>query len=271
MGNPFYIWSKFLNKINYYNKRLRNMKNGLIIILFFLITGAIFSQKGIKIGYIDTEYILENLSEYSEVSERLEAQAQKWNSEIQKKKREILGMKEALNAERILLTKELIDEMEQEIFIEENDLEEFQQKKFGPNGDLIIQKTQLVQPIQDQIFNAIREIAKSKKYDFIFDKSSDLVMLYSDKRYNISDQVIQTISRSNNRKKLDSRKEKKEFDQQKNREIQKNNDESPKLNMREKNKENKIQEQGNSNRKLSVKELLEQRKQKNSTNKKGKD
>ena len=161
--------------------------------------------------------------------------------------------------------------MEQEIFIEENDLEEFQQKKFGPNGDLIIQKTQLVQPIQDQIFNAIREIAKSKKYDFIFDKSSDLVMLYSDKRYNISDQVIQTISRSNNRKKLDSRKEKKEFDQQKNREIQKNNDESPKLNMREKNKENKIQEKGNSNRKLSVKELLEQRKQKNSTNKKGKD
>ena len=95
-------------------------------------------------------------------------------------------MKEALNAERILLTKELIEEMEQEILIEENDLEEFQQKKFGPNGDLIIQKTQLIQPIQDQIFNAIREIAKSKKYDFIFDKSSDLVMLYSDKRYDLS-------------------------------------------------------------------------------------
>ena len=175
----------------------------MIIILCFLITNTVISQKGVKIGYIDTEYILENLSEYSEVSERLESQAQRWNSEIQKKKREILGMKEALNAERILLTKELIDEMEQEILIEENDLEEFKQKKFGPNGDLIIQKTQLIQPIQDQIFNAIREIAKSKKYDFIFDKSSDLVMLYSDKRYDISEQIIQTISRSNNRKKLD--------------------------------------------------------------------
>ena len=157
------------------------MNKGLIIILCFLITNTVISQKGVKIGYIDTEYILENLSEYSEVSERLESQAQRWNSEIQKKKREILGMKEALNAERILLTKELIDEMEQEILIEENDLEEFQQKKFGPNGDLIIQKTQLIQPIQDQIFNAIREIAKSKKYDFIFDKSSDLVMLYQTK------------------------------------------------------------------------------------------
>ena len=247
------------------------MRKVFILILCFLTTNTIVSQKGVKIGYIDTEYILENLSEYSEVSERLESQAQRWNSEIQMKKREILGMKEALNAERILLTKELTDEMEQEILIEEIDLEEFQQKKFGPNGDLIIQKTQLIQPIQDQIFNAIREIAKSKKYDFIFDKSSDLVMLYSDKRYDISDQVIQTISRSNNRKKLDSRKEKKEFDQQKRQEIQKNNDENAKFNLRDKKQENKIQEKDNSNRKLSVKELLEQRKQKNSANKKGKD
>ena len=247
------------------------MRKVFILILCFFTTNAIVSQKGVKIGYIDTEYILENLSEYSEVSERLESQAQRWNSEIQKKKREILGMKEELNAERILLTKELIDEMEQEILIEENDLEEFQQKKFGPDGDLIIQKTQLIQPIQDQIFNAIREIAKSKKYDFIFDKSSDLVMLYSDKRYDISDQVIQTISRSNNRKKLDSRKEKKEFDQQKRQEIQKNNDENAKFNLRDKKQENKIQEKDNSNRKLSVKELLEQRKQKNSANKKRKD
>ncbi len=234
-----------------------------------MISCTVTSQKGVKIGYIDTEYILENLSEYSEVSERLESQAQSWNSEIQKKKKEIQGLKEALNSERILLTKELIEEMEQEILIEENDLEEFQQRKFGPNGDLIIQKTQLIQPIQDQIFNAIREIAKSKNYDFIFDKSSDLVMLYSDKRFDISDQIIQTISRSNNRKKLDSRREKKEFDQQKRQEIKMNND--SKFDLREKNRENKIQEKDNSNRKLSVKELLEQRKQKNSANKKGKD
>ena len=245
------------------------MRKGFTLILFFLISCTVTSQKGVKIGYIDTEYILENLSEYSEVSERLESQAQSWNSEIQKKKREIQGLKEALNSERILLTKELIEEMEQEILIEENDLEEFQQRKFGPNGDLIIQKTQLIQPIQDQIFNAIREIAKSKNYDFIFDKSSDLVMLYSDKRFDISDQIIQTISRSNNRKKLDSKREKKEFDEQKRQEIKKDND--SKFDLREKNRENKIQEKDNSNRKLSVKELLEQRKQKNSANKKGKD
>ena len=94
-------------------------------------------------------------------------------------------------------------------------------------------------------------------------------MLYSDKRFDISDQIIQTISRSNNRKKLDSRREKKEFDEQKRQEIKIDND--SKFDLREKNRENKIQEKDNSNRKLSVKELLEQRKQKNSANKKGKD
>ena len=74
-------------------------------------------------------------------------------------------------------TDEMIDEIEEEITLDEEELSEYQQKRFGPRGDLIIQKQQLIQPIQDQIFNAIRELAESKNYDFIFDKSADIVML----------------------------------------------------------------------------------------------
>ena len=96
----------------------------------------------------------------------------------------------------------MISEIEEEILFDEEELSEYQQKRFGPRGDLIIQKQQLIQPIQDQIFNAIRELAKSRNYDFIFDKSADIVMLYSDKRYDVSDQILRTISRANNRKKL---------------------------------------------------------------------
>ena len=73
----------------------------------------------------------------------------------------------------------MIDEIEEEITLDEEELSEYQQKRFGPRGDLIIQKQQLIQPIQDQIFNAIRELAESKNYDFIFDKSADIVMLLS--------------------------------------------------------------------------------------------
>ena len=243
------------------------MKKSHFFILLFLTTTFLFSQRGIKIGYIDTEYILENLPEYNEVSVRLEEKAADWKKEIEDRSRKIEQKKESLNSERILLTSEMIDEIEEEILIDEEELSEYQQKRFGPRGDLIIQKQQLIQPIQDQIFNAIRELAKSKNYDFIFDKSADIVMLYSNKRYDVSDQILRTISRANNRRKIDSRKDKREI------ENESLIDETSIISETE-NKEKDIstdKKTDDPNKKLTVKELLEQRKQKNSNKRKVKD
>ena len=243
------------------------MKKSHFFILLFFTTTFLFSQRGIKIGYIDTEYILENLPEYNEVSVRLEEKAADWKKEIEDRSRKIEQEKESLNSERILLTSEMIDEIEEEILIDEEELSEYQQKRFGPRGDLIIQKQQLIQPIQDQIFNAIRELAKSKNYDFIFDKSADIVMLYSNKRYDVSDQILRTISRANNRRKIDSRKDKREI------ENESLIDETSIISETE-NKEKDIttdKKTDDPNKKLTVKELLEQRKQKNSNKRKVKD
>ena len=243
------------------------MKKSHFFILLFFTTTFLFSQRGIKIGYIDTEYILENLPEYNEVSVRLEEKAADWKKEIEDRSRKIEQKKESLNSERILLTSEMIDEIEEEILIDEEELSEYQQKRFGPRGDLIIQKQQLIQPIQDQIFNAIRELAKSKNYDFIFDKSADIVMLYSNKRYDVSDQILRTISRANNRRKIDSRKDKREI------ENESLIDETSIISETE-NKEKGItidKKTDDPNKKLTVKELLEQRKQKNSNKRKVKD
>ncbi len=244
------------------------MKKNYFFIILFLITYIVSAQRSVKIGYIDTEYILENLPEYNQVSDRLEEKAAGWKKEIEDRSRKIEQKKEALNSERILLTDEMVDEIEEEITLDEEELSEYQQKRFGPRGDLIIQKQQLIQPIQDQIFNAIRELAESKNYDFIFDKSADIVMLYSDKRFDVSDQILRTISRANNRKKLDSRKDKREIENQ-----SLIDDESTLISDLE-NKDNKnINEENNDEpkKKLTVKELLEQRKQKNSNKRKVKD
>tara|TARA_A100001011_G_scaffold334523_1_gene362925 strand:- start:1739 stop:2470 length:732 start_codon:yes stop_codon:yes gene_type:complete len=240
----------------------------ILILTVLLFVNLTMAQRGVKIGYIDTEYILENLTEYSEVSKRLEEKAQNWKDEISQRSREIEQKKESLNSERILLTKDLIEEIESEIEFEEQELDEYQQKRFGTRGDLILQKQQLIQPIQDQIFNAIKEIAKSKNYDFIFDKSADIVMLYSDRRHDISDQILRNISRANNRKKLDSRKDKRKAE---NENIIDESIISEKI---ERNIDEKIDnqpEKTESNRKLTVKELLEQRKQNNSNKRKVKD
>ena len=237
--------------------------------ILLIIANITYSQKGVKIGYIDTEYILQNLPEFNQVSSRLEEKAQDWKEEIDKRSREIDQKKESLNSERILLTKEMIDEIEEEITIDLEELSEYQQKRFGPRGDLIIQKKQLIQPIQDQIFNAIKEIAKNKKYDFIFDKSADIVMLYSDKRYDISDQILRTISRANNRKKLDSKKDKREAENE--NLIDESIVEIVNNNESKDNKDQKSKLVDDPNKKLTVKELLELRKQKNSNKTKVKD
>ncbi len=243
------------------------MKKSYFFILLFLTSTFIFGQRGIKIGYIDTEYILENLPEYNQISKRLEEKAGDWKKEIEERSRKIDQKKESLKSERILLTSEMIEEIEEEILIDEEELSEYQQKRFGPRGDLIIQKQQLIQPIQDQIFNAIRELAKSRNYDFIFDKSADIVMLYSDKRYDVSDQILRTISRANNRKKVDSRKDKREI------ENESLIDETTFVSEIENKEKEDISDEKVStpNKKLTVKELLEQRKQKNSNKRKVKD
>ena len=181
----------------------------LAAIAWLSFTSSASAQKGIRIGYIDMEYILENVPEYNQASAELESKVQKWKVEIEAELKEVDEMRKDLNNERVLLTKELIEEREEDILYKEKEILEYQQKRFGPNGDLFLQKKRLVQPVQDQVFVAVQEIAKNKRYDFIFDKTADLVMLYSADRYDISDQVLLRINRASKRKQLNNKREKK--------------------------------------------------------------
>jgi Skp family chaperone for outer membrane proteins len=179
------------------------MRKQFLLFLAILMTSFTFAQtKSVKIGYIDMEYILQNVPSYTEAKNQLELKAQKWKQEIEVRNNEITKLKEALKAEQVLLTKELIAEKQEEIAFQEKELLDYNQKRFGPNGDLLIQKSVLVKPVQDQIFTIVQDLADSKKYDFIFDKSSDLTMLFAAKRYDISDQVLRTLNRAEQKEQL---------------------------------------------------------------------
>jgi Skp family chaperone for outer membrane proteins len=178
-------------------------KQFLFTFLALIVVNTIHSQtRGTKVGYIDMEYILQNVPNYTEASNQLEEKAQKWKQEIEAKKIVINKLKETLAAEKALLTKELIEERETEIKFLETETLDYQQKRFGPKGDLMLQKTLLTKPIQDQVFTAIQDIAEAKKYDFIFDKSSDLTMIFAAKRFDISDQVLRVLNRTEKREQL---------------------------------------------------------------------
>ena len=136
----------------------------------------------------------------------------KWKTEIEKRLNEIELKKKELDNESVLLTKELYEERFEDISFEEAEILDYQQKRFGPNGDLMIQKRQLIEPIQDQIFAAVQDIAETGKYDFVFDKSADVVMLYSAERYDLSERVLKTITRTSKRTQAKNKKERKELE-----------------------------------------------------------
>jgi Skp family chaperone for outer membrane proteins len=207
-------------------------KQFLFIFLALIVANTSQAQtRTTRIGYIDMEYILENVSDYKEATAQLELKAQKWKQEIEAKKLDINTLKEGLKAEKALLTKELIDERETEIKFLEDEMLDYQQKQFGSNGNLIHQKAALAKPIQDQVFTAVQDIAEAKNYDFIFDKSSDLTMLFSNKKFDISDQVIRVLNRTDKREQLTKKQLK---DQEAKESLENAIDENPAMKDRQK-------------------------------------
>lgn len=176
-------------------------------IFILLICFSSNAQRGLRIGYIDMDYILDNIPEYRQASQMLDQKIQKWKSEIAVKQTEIDNLKEKLENERPLLTPELIEEKEDEIKYLQEQLFAYRDTKFGASGEFIVQKRQLIQPIEDQVFNAIQEIGDVRDYDFIFENSTEALLLFSAQRHDISDRVLKLINRSSRSTQSDSRKD----------------------------------------------------------------
>jgi len=161
---------------------------------------------------VDMEYILENVPEYQQASSQLDERVKEWRNEIEQKRNEISEMKTSLQNERALLTPQLIEEREEEIAYQQEQATIYEQKRFGPKGDYMIQKRQLIKPIQDQVFNALQEIGENRDFDFIFDRNAESGMLFAKKRFDLSDQVLRSINRASNRKQIETKQEERELE-----------------------------------------------------------
>jgi Skp family chaperone for outer membrane proteins len=154
---------------------------------------AAMAQRGARIAYIDMDVILSKNKEFSTASQLLDEKIAQWKKEIELKKIQLKRIEDQFAVETILLTPELIADRELEIKDFAAEVVSLQEKRFGPNGDMMIQKNQLLKPVQDQILSIVQDIAKERKYDFVFDRSSDIIMLYSAKNYDISELVLRRI------------------------------------------------------------------------------
>ena len=181
-----------------------------LLISCFLTVNFSFSQKAERIGYINMEYILSQMEDYKTANAQLEEKIGKWKKEIEVVKGEIKVLKDSLEIERPLLTYDIIKDRESEIEFEERQLNDYQIKRFGVNGDWVTQELLLIRPIQDQVLNVVETISKQKKFDKIFDQSADAILFYSEKKYDISDLVLKSILRTEKLEKLNL-----EFDDEK--------------------------------------------------------
>ncbi|SEI01857.1 Outer membrane protein (OmpH-like) [Paenimyroides aquimaris] len=183
------------------------MKKVVSILLVCLCNLGFAQQKG-RIAYIDSDFILSKMPEYEEANKELKKRTAEWETVIERKKKEIKDLKDQLSVERPLLTQQLIDEKEEDIQIIEKELLEFQQEKFGTEGDYFKQKLNLAKPLQDQISTIVEEIAKRKRYSSVIDKStsSETALLYVNSADEISDQVLRKLEQTRNKSKL-SKKE----------------------------------------------------------------
>ncbi len=163
------------------------------IIPFLILAIFTLQANAQKFAYVDSEYILSEMPEYEKAQEQLNDLAQSWQEEIEIKLKEVDEMYKTFKAEQVMLTDKMKEQRIAEIEAKELEIKEYQTQKFGPDGELFLKRSELIKPLQDMIFEELQKMAELKGYDFIFDKSGGNFMLYYNKRYDKSEDILKAI------------------------------------------------------------------------------
>ena len=209
----------------------------LSIILFCNLLNA---QKELRVGYVNMDYILSNIEDFKVANKEFEYKIDQWKNEILKKETEIKTKKEELEFEKDLIPNQIYLKRSKELDYDSKELDNYRNKRFGPEGDWLIQEKILIQPIQDEVLAIVQKIGDKNKFDLIFDKSSAVIMLYSEKKYDISELVLRSILRQEKIENLEI-----EFEDERKKELE---------------EKRKLAEQKNKKRKDSISKLRELRK-----------
>jgi outer membrane protein len=167
------------------------MKKRFFIIFFlFLVSNQIFGQ---KFGYVDTQYILDQMTEYNDARQQIEKVSLAWQDEIKDKQKEVEAMYSSLQAEEVLLTEAMKQQRLEEIKQKEQELKDYQQQVFGFEGLFFLKQKEILQPVQEKVFEAVETVSVKQKIQIMFDKSGDLVMIYTNPVHDYTDFVLEEL------------------------------------------------------------------------------
>lgn len=167
----------------------------LTALIAFLGWGGVSSMMAQKfsVAYVDMQYILKNLPQYETANEQLNMISKRWQKDIDAAQNEAKVLATNYQTEQIFLSADMKERREAEILAKEQEVLELKRKYFGQEGEWYKKRESLLKPIQDEIYNAIQDIANEKRYDVVKDRSSEPSLIYMSSKLDISDQVLEKL------------------------------------------------------------------------------
>jgi outer membrane protein len=159
--------------------------------LLALCVGIAFSQA--KIGYVDSQAIMQKLPEGQDAQRQLDALVAQWQGEIKKMQDDWQKKYEEYDKKKLIMSDQTRAEAEQELVTLEKKVTDYRNQKFGPNGEMFTKQNDLLKPVQDRIFKAIQDVALEENYDYVLDKSGQILLLYANDKYDLTPQVLQKL------------------------------------------------------------------------------
>ncbi len=167
------------------------MKKLIIAVIFSLLSISTFGQ--LKIGYVDSDTIMDKLPDAQDAQKRLDAMIAEWQEELSKMEDEWQQKYDDYENQKLIMSDQKRSEVEKELVALENKISNYRQQKFGPTGELFKKQTELMEPVQNKVFNIIQEVAEEQDLDFVFDRSGDIIFLYAKDEYDITPLVLEKL------------------------------------------------------------------------------
>ncbi|MCI4666979.1 MAG: OmpH family outer membrane protein [Bacteroidia bacterium] len=169
------------------------MKFSTAFFLFSLLAFSVSFGQSQKIGYVDTEAILEKIPQYGVAQQEIERITEQWQKDLEKQYSEIETLYANYQAQEVLLSEDVKRQRQDEIFKAEREAKEYREKKFGYNGELFQLQEAKVKPIQEKVFKAVEAIAERKRFSYIFDKAGEVTWLYVNPNYDLTEEVLEEL------------------------------------------------------------------------------
>jgi outer membrane protein len=164
-----------------------------IILVAVIICTFGFGASAQKYAFVNTDYILDNIPEYADAQAQLDELSIQWQKEIEAKFAEIDKMYKNFQNEAVLLPEDMKKKREEDIVKKEKEAKDLQKKRFAKDGDLFKKRQELIKPIQEKVYNAIEDIAAAENYAVVFDKANNATLIYTNAKYDISEQVLDKL------------------------------------------------------------------------------